>query len=466
VWWVLRMIGPANEGLYFADRYQMFHSGARPYRDFEFAYGPLMFYLPVWIKAVTPLSFTNSYYAACLLEWVAGVVVLWNAVRLAGGGRWVYLLLWGFFAAGVCDGARLYGPLRFASGVLLALAVHRLLVRRESALAGFAVAAIGVALLLSYSPEQGIAFGVASVLYCMVNLRTIAEKRNSLVGAGLFVVVVAIALLAANRLGMLDTLKSYADGGAALPLVPSPESIAVLLLLMIAACAAWGTLRQGVREHRLLYVLLVSVCAAPAGFSRCFGAAMVGQMLGAVLVGLIVLMRYKWPWRVAACGFLTLVVGVAARDQVKLSRPLLRAAFGASGFARKSGVSGEGLPLLAPFGWDQRSFEPVGELRVLSGRYAYYQPLLNSQVPAEKIAELQAHASLRLLLPREMASACEQDDGARRTRLKSMLHAIYLPPTAHTVTAGQPLCDYIAAHYRMSALPSPGPDYAVWVRSR
>ncbi len=459
VWWVMRRTGPANEALYFADRYQMFHSGARPYRDFEFAYGPLMFYLPVWVRAVTRMSFTDSYYAACLVEWMAGVVVLWKAVRMTARGRWVYLLVWGFFVVSVADGAPIYGPLRFAGGVLLALVVSRLM-RRESALAGFGVAAAGFVLLLSYSPEQGIAFGVGTVLYCAAAVR---GKRDVYAGVGLFVAVTATALVAANRFGVLDTLKSYAGGGAALPLVVSPVSLAVLLLMMVAACAAWGTLRDGGRQHPLVYVLLVSACAAPAGFSRCFGAALVGQMLGTVVVGLVVLTRYKWAWRLAACGFLVLVVGVAARDQVRLSRPLLHAALKARAAPRDQAISGEGLPLLAPFGWDQRSFER-GRGEVLSGRYAYYQPLLNASVPAEKIAELEANHSSKLLLPMAIGSACGQDDAARRLRLREMLDAIYLPPIVHTVKAGEVLCDYIGANYRLFTEISPAAEYTVWVR--
>ena len=105
---------------------------------------------------------------------------------------------------------------------------------------------------------------------------------------------------------------------------------------------------------------------------------------------------------------------------------------------------------------------------MLSGRYAYYQPLLNAHVPTEKIGELESelapYAGAPLLLPDALASACNQDDGARRRRLRAVLDGLYLPPTVHTVTAGQPLCDYIAGHYRMSALTSPSRDYTVWVR--
>ena len=39
---------------------------------------------------------------------MAGVVVLWNAVKMAARserGRWVYLLVWGFFVVTIADGA-------------------------------------------------------------------------------------------------------------------------------------------------------------------------------------------------------------------------------------------------------------------------------------------------------------------------------------------------------------------------
>jgi len=398
------------------------------------------------------------------LEWLAGVVVLWEAVRLAGGGRWVYLMLWGYFLVSVVDGAPLYGPLRFASGVLLALLIHRRLTHGSSALPGFGLAAVGTILLLGYSPEQGIAFSVATVLYCLWNWHAFGGKRFFGAGLALFVAMNALALFVADRIGALDTLKSYSSGGAALPLVPSPASIAVLLLLLVAAGAAWGSARRGVRRHPLLYVLLVSVCTAPAGFSRCFEAALVGQTLGGLLIGLIVLTEYQAVWRWAKYGFLVLIVGSAAWDQIRLSRPQLREALGPPGRVLEQPASEPLVRLLAPFGWDQRTFEPAAGVRVLSGRYAYYQPLLNAQVPAEKIRELEADAGAPLLLPNALTSACNQNDGARRRRLRAMLDALYLPPTAHVVAAGQPLCDYIELHYIPSTLASPSPDYTVWVR--
>jgi hypothetical protein len=129
-------------------------------------------------------------------------------------------------------------------------------------------------------------------------------------------------------------------------------------------------------------------------------------------------------------------------------------------------TAGKGVIFLAPFGWDQRTLEPAIGVQVLSGRYAYYQPLLNERVPSQKVAELEADPSTPLLLP-DLASACGQNDAARRRRLSAMLDAIYLPPTVHQVIAAQVLCDYIGAHYRVSDLtPSDDPAYAIWVRIR
>ena len=147
VWVGLHLAGPVNEVNYFADRLLMEQSGAKVYRDFEFAYGPLMFYLPAAVRAVTGLSWGNSYLAGWILQWLAGVAVLWKTVQLATegtrAGRTVYLLLWGFFLTFVPDGATNFTPLRFASGLLLGLLVQRLLVSCRSALPAFALAAAG-----------------------------------------------------------------------------------------------------------------------------------------------------------------------------------------------------------------------------------------------------------------------------------------------------------------------------------
>jgi hypothetical protein len=504
VCFALRTAGPSNEASYFADRYLMYQGGGRLFRDFEFSYGPLMFYLPIWISRLGHLSMTDSYLLAWLLQWVAGLIALWKLVGLATGGskqgRVLYLIFWGFFAGALLDVGTNYTPLRFTSGPLLALLVYRLYVSGSSSLRAFVLAAISIPLLMFYSPEQGLSFASATILFFLFNF---APRRPGFVpGFALVLVSLGTSLLLANRIGLLQTMSSFKGGGFAFPLVFSLQNIFLLLLLMTAICGVWGTLRQRKFEHPLFYVCLLAAALAPAAFSRSDPGHIIINMLGALLTGFIVLMPHPLAWRGAKYAFLVLFVLLAnllhtynmrglainsmrhaiqngARDgflrrvyaygmeqadgRVKAEQKLAALdayAANATSVARL----GSG-PMLAPLGGQPQSFDAVG-FPVLSGRYAGLLPLMNVTEPWEKIQELEAHPDLPLVLPAGDHFRCLYSDREERLMLESVLTPIYLPRFVHAVTLAQPLCDYIEAHYQRTSTKAPDLYSEVWIRVR
>ena len=104
-WMLARILGPLMESQYFLDRYAMFGMGARLYRDFEFDYGPLMFYPSVWIAHLCHLSLGNGYFLEWSIQWALGTWVLWKVVEFAARGtshgRAIFLLLWAFFLTAI-----------------------------------------------------------------------------------------------------------------------------------------------------------------------------------------------------------------------------------------------------------------------------------------------------------------------------------------------------------------------------
>jgi hypothetical protein len=498
----VRTSGPSNEASYFADRYLMYQSGGRLFRDFEFSYGPLMFYLPIWISRSAHLSMTDSYLLAWLLQWVAGIVVLWKLVGLAAGGsrqgQAIYLLFWGSFAGALLDVGTNYTPLRFTSGPLLAFLVYRLYVLRSSSLLAFALAAMSIPLLMFYSPEQGLCFAAASILFFLLNL---APRRPGFI-AGFVLVIVSLAasLLLANRIGLLQTMGSFKGGGFSFPLVLSLQNMFLLLLLMIAVCGVWGTLRKGRFDHPLFFLCLLAGALTPAAFSRSDPGHIIINTLGALLTGFVVLMPHRIAWRSAKYTFFVLFVllsnlvhiynarGLAltpirhalvqngARDgflrrfyahgmelangRMKAQQKL--AALDAYAVNASAGRSGS-VPMLAPLGGQPQSFD-AARFHVLSGRYAGLLPLMNSTEPREKIQEIEAHPDLPLVLPAGDQFKCLYSDHQERVMLESVLTPIYLPNFVHAVTLAQPLCDYIEAHYRRTSMAAPEPSSEVWIR--
>lgn len=71
-----------RRGAYTLNRIQMLLQGLRPYRDFEFAYGPAHLYIPVLFMRLTYGSVIYGYYAWWLSQWLVGTAMLWAAVRL------------------------------------------------------------------------------------------------------------------------------------------------------------------------------------------------------------------------------------------------------------------------------------------------------------------------------------------------------------------------------------------------
>ena len=174
-WLVAQMIDPLLESGYFLDRYAMYSMGARLFRDFEFDYGPLMFYPPVWIARLCHISLGNGYFLGWIIQWALGTWALWKVVEIAARGtshgRAIFLLLWAFFLTGLPDSGTNYTPLRFCATLVFALGVHRLYARGASIFALFGLATIGATAMLLYSPEQGIAFTIGTIFFFVVCVR-------------------------------------------------------------------------------------------------------------------------------------------------------------------------------------------------------------------------------------------------------------------------------------------------------
>ena len=61
---------PLGEALFSIDRMQMLASGLRPFRDFEFPYGPLQLYAPFEVARRFHLSLPRGYALWWIVEWV------------------------------------------------------------------------------------------------------------------------------------------------------------------------------------------------------------------------------------------------------------------------------------------------------------------------------------------------------------------------------------------------------------
>ena len=494
MWWAMHFSGPLNEATYFADRLLMQQSGAKVYRDFEFPYGPLLFYLPTAMHRLTRLSWGDSYLLGWFLQWVAGCAMLWQVVRMAATGakraRTLYLLLWGIFLMFVTDGGEQYTPVRYCAAMLLALMVQKMLVRRESALPAFALASAGVAGLNWYSPEQAFVLGAASLVFLGLQWR----RQGYVAGMGLFLAVSAGSAVVANHLGWLNGIKAFGGGGLAFPLVVSFQNVLVLLLLVAAACGAVSALMRRKFSHPLLYLCLISGAAAPAAFGRADPGHLLLNVLGALIAAFLVLEPYPRLWFVATRGFALFLicwffllqygqrrdveyavdaaVARGACENCATHQVLNRLALAVAGPARpaeailRAHAAHDQLPkgqtFLMPFGGSHRAFDFEHGNEGVGGYYGGLLQLMSLNQVQLKMDELAAAPGLPLLVPYGDSLPCTYDPVAERRAMRNTLLPIYTPKLRRLSVAAVPFCDYVQGHYRRADGPLVWQGMQIW----
>lgn len=490
------VIGEAN---YFVDRLTMFQMGRRVYRDFTFDYGPIMFYLPVWISRIVGISLGSGYFVGWTLQWAAGTWALWKTIAIAsrgaGHGRIVFLLFWAFWLSALLDGGTNYTPFRFCASLLAAVVVERMYSQGVSLLRTFGTAAAASVCLVFFSPEQGISFSIGTLIFFLAGVRGWRTGTSRMLA--LFGLTAGTAVAIAFGSGVLDSVLIFGGGALDFPVLPTVQTIVILSLLIVAACITLGAMRTGRSLHPLVYLICVTVPNLPAALGRADVGHIIINCEGALLATLIVLSQYPKVWRLACPSFATVVVlawqghqtfqpflvrvvaAVAVQDDASLL------AKSATNFAArlagptlaprleqfrawKSSQLDPRLPklpnrtkLLAPLGFARRVRPLPGGVQVSTGKYAALIPFAGSHQLFEKIDELRASPEVPLVLP--VRISCEQA-GEIRDFLKAILVAPYVPPVRNRPINGGALCAFISTAYRMSDYAAPVPGYTIWVR--
>jgi hypothetical protein len=504
-WALGRMMVPLMESQYFLDRYEMFRQGGRLFQDFEFDYGPLLFYPAVWIAKLTHLSLGNAYFLSWTLQCVLGTWVLWKVVDVTARGtahaRTIFLLLWLFFLTALPDSGSNYTPLRYCGTLGVALAVHALYARGAAGIKVFGLAGLGGTVLLLYSPEQGIAFMLATIFFFALCVRrTWADLFPAF---ALFVFGMAAVLVLSLRMGLLsNTLIVGNGGGLNFPLLISFQSVVVLLLLLVAGCVFISGFISGAPDGPLSYLICVSAILAPAAFSRADSGHMVLNLLGALIAALVVLSQYRtlwrWTWLSFALFLLLFTFGkfnlyagtvkFQLHDSVFGSQypsPALTRAYVAvyklthkNAEARLQTLRAQsmdpqqdaatplpaGARLLAPLGAQRRLTPLPNGIEIVSGYYPWMFPMATTDAVPRKIAELNAHPGWPLILPSRDRQVCVFDADLERASLRRFLLALYVPRPRGQLTAAKPFCDFLNQHYAPSAYASPLPRSYIWVR--
>lgn len=261
-----------GEALYALNRIQMLIQGLRPYRDFEFAYGPAHLYVPVLLMRLTHGSVLHGYYAWWLMQWLAGTAMLWAAVRLLHlplpHRRAVFWIIFVIQLPAILAEGTAYTPTRNIGSAFFVVIVASLVRRRRRPLLVIATAVLSVAAALSISPEQGLAV-FAGLLIWFLLLAGTHQAALTFRHAGIFVVAATLALIFCWRMGEFSTLLVFSQGAFSFPLLPSPTNVVILLTYVAAACAGVSSLLYCHFDDVAIPMFLTGFALLPASMGRC-----------------------------------------------------------------------------------------------------------------------------------------------------------------------------------------------------
>ncbi len=267
------------------------------FRDFEFPYGFLLFEWPATFLRVFAwfhLSAVSAYITSLAAAEVVGTAMLFYTVCALPMRRSLKLAAFAFIVFGALDpllGLN-YSLLRF----VLPLASAVLLARQPTILRASIVAALGETLCLSTSPELGIAFGGAALLYGLFRARISglpwsAVSGATLLGGGLFALLTPPYTFA--------TMSKFAGGAFNLILQPVPHVLCLLVAVVALAplAVAWGVRHGGFPSHVLFVLYVASLGMLPSALQRGDPLHAFFSGLGAYLLAFVAIDKAGPIWR-------------------------------------------------------------------------------------------------------------------------------------------------------------------------
>ena len=209
------------------------HYQAKLYQDVEFAYGPILFYWPLWVERWLGHFGVNqdaAYLAALAVVQVAGLAVLFYVLQQLPASRRVRGIGFAALTFGTLTPllGMNYSMLRFAAPYAAILWIAK----RSGLAVQAASVAVAEVVMLGISPEIGISFAGGVIAYALY--RGVVEARRwlllvpvPLLAFGLFAVVV--------DKGYFYTMSKFSEGMLNEIIQPSPQVYAFLLFAVVLA---------------------------------------------------------------------------------------------------------------------------------------------------------------------------------------------------------------------------------------
>ncbi|GAA3751862.1 hypothetical protein [Terriglobus aquaticus] len=260
-----------SEFYYNINRVMMLIGGLRPYRDFEYAYGPLHLYVPwlAWRITHWPIL---SYYAWWSFEWIAGTAMIWCIVRwMPFQQRWREFIFWGFLLLRSLDlwnEGLAYTPFRTMGAAFWILAVHTVWKRNQSSWRTALTGIVAVAFSMGIAPEQAVGVAAGLLVWFAILLWKVPGQFQR-TPAVVFLVATAVLFAGCGAAGMFTTLLIFSKGAYSFPLAVSVLGLLILLTYLAAPCAALQQFLQRDFTSAALPLAAGGLAMIPSAFGRC-----------------------------------------------------------------------------------------------------------------------------------------------------------------------------------------------------
>lgn len=324
---------PHGDAMYFVDRMMHAVAGETPWVDFEFSYGPILFFGPwvLWrlLNPLVGLELHDAYYIWVAFCYVLGLVLTTHLLdrvhmsRVLRNGSLALVTV--MTLANNTLGVNL-SALRFLLPYALLVWTVGRLTRPCGRLMRWGGPLATVVLAAAVSPEMGVALMVA--LAVTLFLLAIHNRGRHLGALLVFVGVGALSGVTA-LLARGGTFDAFAGGAYSLPVLPGPP---VSFFVGTALLVAWGvgrslgSLDEPDSALQMGWLALLAVLVIPT-FSRADFIHVFWNGLGAIIVGIAVARRY---WRVGgaylAVAAAVFVVAMAMFSWTYSAKPIAEAA--------------------------------------------------------------------------------------------------------------------------------------------
>jgi len=277
-WWFMVPYRFFGEARYFLVRLDRILLGERPYLDFDFIYGPLMLYVPVFFYRLTggTLGVDTCYAMSLVAGFAAGTYMTYRVVRVldvSSGFQAAMLFAATAMQFNIVLGAQ-YTPVRFIYPVWAAIVLHRVMRSlsdrdwRSVVLVLIGLPFLLCTVALGLSPETGVITAIATMVGLLWYGRTSWRTPMWAVG-GVFLAGVVFWLLAGSA--CFRSLFSFGNGGYSFPIPPSPYLIIFLgsALWLLPRIAVIGITDQTMFSPQFASLLIVMGFFIVPALGRC-----------------------------------------------------------------------------------------------------------------------------------------------------------------------------------------------------